>query len=81
MDLQLYTYPKYQCERNSEYVVCKDKLVSVWKDEIRDMTRNIVTDVVYPYSIMTQEELGSYNGIGKKFLNDILILKKLYVSV
>lgn len=65
MDLQLYTYPKYQCERNSEYVVCKDKLVSVWKDEIRDMTRNIVTDVVYPYSIMTQEELGSYNGIGK----------------
>ena len=71
MDLQLYTYPKYQCERNSEYVVCKDKLVSVWKDEIRDMTRNIVTDVVYPYSIMTQEELDNYNGIGKKFLNDI----------
>lgn len=71
MDIQLYTYDKYQCERNSEYVVCKDKLVSMWKDETKEMTRTIVTDVIYPYSIMTQEELDSYNGIGKKFLNDI----------
>lgn len=71
MDIQLYTYKKYQCERNSEYVVCKDKLVSMWKDETKDMTRTIVTDVIYPYSIMTQEELNNYNGIGKKFLNDI----------
>lgn len=71
MDIQLYTDKKYQCERNSEYVVCKDKLVSIWKDEIKDMTRTVVTDVVYPYSIMTQEELDNYNGIGKKFLKDI----------
>lgn len=71
MDIQLYTDKKYQCERNSEYVVCKDKLVSMWKDETKDMTRTIVTDVVYPYSIMTQEELDNYNGIGKKFLKDI----------
>lgn len=71
MDIQLYTYKKYQCERNREYIVCKDQLVSMWKDETREMTRTIVTDVVYPYSIMTQEELNEYNGIGKKFLNDI----------
>ena len=71
MDLQLFTYKKYQCERNSEYVVCKDKLVSMWQDEIKDMTRTIVTDVVYPYSIMTQKEFDNYDGIGKKFLQDI----------
>ncbi len=71
MELQLRRYNKYHCERNEEYVVCKDKLVSMWKNEIRDMTRTIVTDVFFPYSIMTQEELNSYNGIGKKFLNDI----------
>lgn len=71
MDIQLYTDKKYQCERNSEYVVCKDKLVSMWKNEIKDMTRTVVTDVVYPYSIMMQEELDNYNGIGKKFLKDI----------
>lgn len=71
MDLQLYTYNKYQCERNSEYIVCKDKLVSMWKNETKDMTRTVVTDVVYPYSIMTQEEFDNYNGIGKKFLQDI----------
>ena len=71
MDLQLYAYKKYQCERNSEYIVCKDKLVSMWKNETKEMTTTIVTDIVYPYSIMTQEELSNYNGIGKKFLNDI----------
>lgn len=71
MDIQLYTYKKYQCERDSQYIVCKDKLVSMWNDEIKDMTRTIITDVVYPYSIMTQEEVNNYDGIGKKFLNDI----------
>ncbi len=71
MEIQLRNYKKYQEKRNEEYIVCKDKLVSIWKDETKEMTRTIVTDVVYPYSIMTQEELSNYNGIGKKFLNDI----------
>lgn len=71
MEIQLRNYKKYQEKRNEEYIVCKDKLVSMWKDEAKEMTRTIVTDVVYPYSIMTQEELSNYNGIGKKFLNDI----------
>lgn len=71
MEIQLRNYKKYQEKRNEEYIVCKDKLVSMWKDETKEITRTIVTDVVYPYSIMTQEELSNYNGIGKKFLNDI----------
>lgn len=71
MEIQLRNYKKYQEKRNEEYIVCNNKLVSMWKDETKEMTRTIVTDVVYPYSIMTQEELSNYNGIGKKFLNDI----------
>ena len=71
MNIQLNNYTKYQYERNSEYVVCKDKLVSMWKDEVRDITRTIVTDVVYPYAVMTNEEFESYNGLMKKFLDDI----------
>ena len=71
MNIQLNSYNKYQANRNSEYVVCKDKLVSMWKDEVKDLTRTIVTDVAYPYSIMSKEEYDNYEGLGKKFLNDI----------
>lgn len=71
MEIQLRNYKKYQEKRNEQYIVCKDKLVSMWKNETKEITRTIITDVVYPYSIMTQEELNNYNGIGKKFLNDI----------
>ncbi len=71
MDIQLKKYEKYKCERNPEYIICKDKLISMWKDETKDITRTIVTDVYYPYAIMTNEELMNYNGLGKKFLNDI----------
>lgn len=71
MNIQLNNYTKYQYERNSEYIVCKDKLVSMWKDEVRDISRTIVTDVVYPYTVMTNEEFESYNGLMKKFLDDI----------
>ena len=71
MDIQLNHYEKYKKERNAEYIVCKDKIVSMWKDEIKDITKDIFTDIYYPYSIMTEDELKNYNGIGKKFLNDI----------
>lgn len=71
MNIQLNNYTKYHYERNSEYIVCKDKLVSMWNDEVRDMTRTIVTDVVYPYTVMSEEEFNSYNGRMKKFLNEI----------
>lgn len=71
MEIQLNYYKKYKCKRNEEYIVCGDKLVSMWKNDIRDITRTIVTDVIYPYTIMTVDELNNYNGIGKKFLNDI----------
>lgn len=71
MNIQLNNYAKYHYERNSEYVVCKDKLVSMWKDEVKDITRTIVTDVVYPYSVMTDDEFDSYDGLMKKFIDDI----------
>lgn len=71
MDIQLNHYEKYKCERNSEYIVCKDKLVSVWENKVINIDRNIVTDIYYPFAIMTEDELNIYNGIGKKFLDDI----------
>lgn len=71
MNIQLNHYEKYKCERNPEYIVCRNKLVSMWRNDIKDMTRTIVTDIFYPYEIMTEEELKNYNGIGKKFLEDI----------
>lgn len=71
VNLLLKTKPRYTIERNSEYVICKDELVSMFKDERKPITRTIFTDVVYPYSIMTQEEFDKYNGLGKKFMKDI----------
>ena len=71
MNIQLNNYTKYHYERNSEYVVCKDKLVSMWKDEVRDITRTIVTDVVYPYRFMTMEECDAFDGRMKSFLNEV----------
>lgn len=71
MNIQLNNYTKYHYERNNEYIVCKDKLVSMWKDEVKDMTRTIVTDVVYPYRFMTMEECEKFDGRMKSFLNEI----------
>lgn len=71
MEIQLNHYKKYQCKRNSEYIVCGNKLVSMWQDDIKDITRTIVTDIVYPYTIMSKEELENYKGIGYTFLNQI----------
>ena len=71
MNLQLKNYDKYHFNRNSEYVICKNKLVSMWKDETKDLTRTIVTDIAYPYAIMSDAEFNNFEGLGKKFLNDI----------
>lgn len=71
MNLQLGRYSKYQCERNSEYIVCKDKLVSTWKNEEKPISRTIVTDVIYPYTMMSDEEFEAYRGPGWKFIDDV----------
>lgn len=74
MRILLQNDPNYWEERNTEYILCKDKLVSVLKDEVIPNTREIHTDIYYPYSIMNIEELEKYEQeqkIGWKFLNDI----------
>ena len=71
MDLQLYGHKRYSVNRNEEYVVCKDELVSVLKDETKPLSRTVVTDVIYPYKIMTNDEFYAYNGRMKVFLDDI----------
>ena len=71
MGLQLRNHDKYKKERNNEYVICKDELVSMWNDKTMPLTRTIVTDIYYPYKVMTNAEYNKYDGIGKKFIDDI----------
>ena len=71
MEIQLNHYNQYSCTRNNEYIICGNKLVSMWKNETKDITRTIVTDIIYPYKIMETEELENYKGIGRRFLEDI----------
>ena len=71
VNIQLITNHNYWKERNNEYVLCKDKLVSVTKDEVIPNTRSIYTDIYYPYEIMTQEEFNNFNGRAKSFMEEI----------
>lgn len=71
MNIQLQTKPKYWRERSNEYILCKDKLVSVLKDEVIPNTRTIYTDIYYPYEIMTKEEFENFNGRAKSFMEEI----------
>ncbi len=60
--------------RNETYILCGKELVNVTENEIIANTRTIVTDVIYPYSIMRNEELDEYEKnkkIGWKFLEDV----------
>lgn len=65
----LNTEREYQVKRSEEYIVCKDRLVSTLRDETREMTRSIVTDIVYPYSFMTPSEIKAYEEIGQQLVN------------
>lgn len=71
MEIQLKTNSNYWSERSREYILCKDKLVSVLKDEVIPNTRTIYTDIYYPYEIMTQEEFDNFNGRAKQFMEEI----------
>lgn len=69
--IQLQAKPNYWKERNSEYILCGNQLVSVLKDEVIPNTRTIYTDIYYPYEIMTQEEFDNFNGRAKSFMEEI----------
>ena len=71
VNIMLQTQPMYWRERDSEYILCNDKLVSVLKDDIKPNTRTIYTDIYYPYEIMTKEEFETFNGRAKSFMEEI----------
>lgn len=71
VNIQLQTKSIYWRERDNEYILCKDKLVSVLKDDIKPNTRTIYTDIYYPYEIMTKEEFENFNGRAKSFMEEI----------
>lgn len=76
VNIQLQNKPEYWKERSSEYILCKDKLVSVLKDEVIPNTRTIYTDIYYPYEIMTREEFDNFNGRAKQFMEEISCYNK-----
>ncbi len=71
VNILLQTKPIYWRERDNEYILCNDKLVSVLKDDIKPNTRTIYTDIYYPYEIMTKEEFENFNGRAKSFMEEI----------
>ena len=71
VNLALRSLDKYKYTRSLEYVLCNKELVSTWKDEIKPNTRTIYTDVFYPFSIMSKEEMESFNGRAKTFIDEI----------
>lgn len=71
VNILLQTKPIYWRERDSEYILCNDKLVSVLKDDIKPNTRTIYTDIYYPYEIMSKEEFENFNGRAKSFMEEI----------
>ncbi len=71
VNIQLQTKSIYWRERDGEYILCKDKLISVLKNDIKPNTRTIYTDIYYPYEIMTKEEFENFNGRAKSFMEEI----------
>lgn len=71
VQIQLQIKPSYWRDRNEEYILCGNQLVSMIKDEVRQNTRTIFTDIYYPYEIMTKEEFDNFNGRAKSFMQEI----------
>ncbi len=71
VNIILQTKSMYWRERDNEYILCNDKLVSVLKDDIKPNTRTIYTDIYYPYEIMSKEEFENFNGRAKSFMEEI----------
>ena len=69
--IQLQNNQNYWRERNKEYILCNNELVSMNKDDVIPNTRTIFTDIYYPYSIMSKEEFDSFNGRAKSFMEEI----------
>lgn len=71
VNIQLRAKPKYWYNRNEEYILCENQLVSMNKDEVIPNTRTIFTDIYYPFEIMTKEEFENFNGRAKQFMEEI----------
>lgn len=71
VSIQLQNNINYWKERNSEYILCGNHLVSTIKDEVIPNTRTIYTDIYYPYSIMSKEEFENFDGRAKSFIQEI----------
>lgn len=71
VSIQLQTKSNYWRERNQEYILCGNNLVSTLKDEVISNTRTIYTDIYYPFNIMTKEEFENFNGRAKSFMEEI----------
>ena len=71
VNIHLQNRPDYYRERNAEYILCGNELVSMLKDDVIPNTRKIYTDIYYPYKIMSQEEFTNFNGRAKSFMNEI----------
>lgn len=69
--IQLQNNSNYWRERNKEYILCNNELVSMLKDEVIPNTRTIFTDIYYPFSIMSKEEFDNFNGRAKSFMEEI----------
>ena len=76
MNIQLQTKSIYKRERDNEYILCQDKLVSVLKDDIKENTRTIYTDIYYPYELMTVNEFNNFTGRAKSFMEEISCFDK-----
>ena len=67
--IMILTNPDYKATRNENYIVCNNKLVNVVANEPpKEMTRTIVTDIVYPYEIMSESELKDYEKRGEELI-------------
>lgn len=74
MRIQLENNESLHRNRDEEYILCGTQLVSMLQDKVIANTREIYTDVYYPFSIMSISELEEYENkkkLGYKFLNDI----------
>ena len=79
--IQLQNNSNYWRERNKEYILCNNQLVSMLKDEVIPNTRTIFTDIYYPFSIMSKEEFENFNGRAKSFMEEISCGNKTTLQV
>ena len=71
VDIILNNTPNYKMQRNEEFILCNNELVSVTRDYKIPNTRTIYTDIYFPYTIMDDIEFENFNGRAKSFMREI----------